>query len=172
MTATKPLSAVPARMIELAGINQPELKILVMCNAQNSLCAGLRGYFERRWPLIVPGIHPVFPEGFIKLRLPLPNNHAERFDRILMLPPLGEWGDIKHAQHACNFLSRGGRLVALMSEAAFFTRSIQTIEFSEWMADYGAEVYDLPAEAFKRPGIVRGVDVYGRLLVVDKPSTK
>jgi 16S rRNA G1207 methylase RsmC len=38
-----------------------------------------------------------------------------RFDRIVMNPPFDHGADIKHVEHARQFLAEGGRLVAIMA---------------------------------------------------------
>ncbi|MDX3232941.1 methyltransferase [Streptomyces sp. ME19-01-6] len=73
------------------------------------------------------------------------------FDRIVMNPPFAKQADIRHVQHALNFLKPGGLLVAVMSAGVTF-RSGRAEEFRKLVADRGGSIEPLPESAFKESG--------------------
>lgn len=91
------------------------------------------------------------------------------FDRIVMNPPFTKSQDIKHVQHAYNFLKPGGTMVAVMSPG-FTYRSDNTAElFRMWLDSrrsldryYGH--CELPEGSFK----VSGTNVRTVYLVIQK----
>lgn len=74
------------------------------------------------------------------------------YDRILMNPPFEKLQDIEHIKHAFDLLKDGGRLVAIMSPAAFFRDDKKSRAFREWFDILGGERVDLPAGSFKESG--------------------
>lgn len=66
----------------------------------------------------------------------------EQFDRVLMNPPFEHRQDVKHVQHAHQFLKPGGRLVAIVS-------STSGAILEPWACDRGGYVEPLEAGAFK-----------------------
>jgi hypothetical protein len=87
------------------------------------------------------------------------------YDRILMNPPFSKHQDIDHVRHAYDLLKPGGRLVAIMSESAFFTLDRKAAAFRQWLFDTGAEwPVQLPKDAF----VESGTTVQARLVIVDK----
>jgi predicted RNA methylase len=47
-----------------------------------------------------------------------------KFDAVLMNPPFAKMADAKHVLHAINFVSPGGRIVAIMSAAVTFRQAV------------------------------------------------
>jgi hypothetical protein len=75
--------------------------------------------------------------------------------------------DIDEIQHCYNnCLNNGGRIVAIASKSSI-TRSDKKAEsFQQWMDNLGADIEDLPEDAFAESGYsVRGV-----LIVINKPK--
>ncbi len=85
------------------------------------------------------------------------------FDRVIMNPPFNNLQDIDHVMKAWNFLKSGGRLVAIMSESAFFRTTKKAIAFREWLEEHQAMIEPLPEGAFKSSGTM----VRTRIVVID-----
>ncbi len=90
-----------------------------------------------------------------------------KYDRVLMNPPFENKQDMMHVQVAYDALTRGGVLVAIVSEGCFFRTSTEHIMFREWLEDLNAETIDLPASAFT--GTIRTTNVKARILKLVKP---
>lgn len=97
---------------------------------------------------------------------------AYRFsvDRILMNPPFERGQDAEHIRHAFACLAPGGRLVAICSAGPFFRSDEKSEEFRAFIDRTGADVEDLPADAFQGPGAFRQTGVATKLVVIDKPA--
>lgn len=91
-------------------------------------------------------------------------------DRIVMNPPFSNNQDIQHVRHAFDLLKPGGRLVAIMSEHAFFGREKEAQEFRDWLDENGGTSEKNPEGAFLegRTGPTTGVAT--RTVVIDKPA--
>lgn len=74
------------------------------------------------------------------------------FDRVLMNPPFSKAQDIKHIQHAFEFLKPGGRLVAIASASVNFRDDQAHRIFRAWVIAYGGTIEDLPDGSFKESG--------------------
>lgn len=87
------------------------------------------------------------------------------YDRIVMNPPFSKGQEVMHVWHALKCLKRGGRLVAIMSIAVRFRGDTLYRELQGELQRLGAEIEDLPPDAFKASGTkVRTV-----LVTVNKP---
>jgi hypothetical protein len=97
---------------------------------------------------------------------------AYRFnvDRILMNPPFEKGQDAEHIRHAYECLAPGGRLVAVCSAGPFFRSDRKSEEFRAFIDRTGADVEDLPADAFQGPGAFRHTGVATKLVTIDKPA--
>jgi hypothetical protein len=89
------------------------------------------------------------------------------FDRVAMNPPFEHGQDIDHVRHAFRALKPGGRLVAIMSEGAFFRTDRKASEFREWLDEVGGEAEDLPDGLFLQSDRPTGVRT--RIVAIDKP---
>ncbi|HHK0428589.1 TPA: methyltransferase, partial [Pseudomonas aeruginosa] len=69
---------------------------------------------------------------------------GKQYDRIVMNPPFSKGRDIQHVQHAYSLLKPGGRLVAIMSEGAFFQSNKAAENFRAWLDGLGATSERLP----------------------------
>lgn len=83
---------------------------------------------------------------FLKLE-PLP-----LYDAVAMNPPFAKQADIHHVLHAAKWLSRGGRLAAVMSAGVAFRQNKLTADFQEFVAERGGTITPLPDDAFKDSG--------------------
>ena len=97
---------------------------------------------------------------------------AYRFnvDRILMNPPFERGQDAEHIRHAYECLAPGGRLVSICSAGPFFRSDRKSEDFQRFIDETGADVEDLPADAFQGPGAFRQTGVATKLVVIDKPA--
>jgi phospholipid N-methyltransferase/DNA-binding transcriptional MerR regulator len=89
------------------------------------------------------------------------------FDRIVMNPPFEHEQDIAHVRHATTLLAPGGRVVAIVSEGAFFRRTRTAEAFRQWLAQQPHVTEALPPNAFA--GTRRPTAVHGRIVVIDIP---
>ncbi|MCH7498887.1 MAG: class I SAM-dependent methyltransferase [Nitrospinae bacterium] len=87
-----------------------------------------------------------------------------KWSRIIMNPPFENLQDVDHVRHAYDLLENGGRLVAIMSQGAFFKGDRKAGEFREWFEELGGKVEDLPEGSFK----ASGTGVASKLVVIDK----
>jgi len=88
----------------------------------------------------------------------------ERFDVVLMNPPFSDHQDIAHIKAAWALLNRGGRLVAVCGEGAFFREQRVDREFRDWLFEIGAEDEKLPPGTFSESG----TEVASRIISVTK----
>ncbi len=87
------------------------------------------------------------------------------FDRVVMNPPFEKQQDIKHVMFACDFLKPGGRLVAIMSASFTFRSDKRSMEFREFVEQYGS-FHKNPEGSFKSSGT--GVNTV--TVVIDIPA--
>ena len=87
------------------------------------------------------------------------------FDVVVMNPPFEKQQDIKHVMHACSFLKPGGRLVAIMSASFTFRSDKRSIEFREFVEQYGS-FHNNPEGSFKSSGT--GVNTV--TVIIDIPA--
>ena len=78
-----------------------------------------------------------------------------QYDRIVMNPPFDMGADIKHVEHAYEFLATGGRLVAIVANGPRQREELQGIA-TAWI--------DLPDDTFKE----QGTSVRAAIVVLDK----
>lgn len=71
--------------------------------------------------------------------------HTAAFDRVLMHPPFTAGADTTHVLAAWGLLKRGGRLVGIVSEAAFTAEAPQAQRFRAWLVE--ASVWQIPVPA-------------------------
>lgn len=95
---------------------------------------------------------------------------GKQYDRIVMNPPFSDGRDIQHVQHAFSLLKPGGRLVAIMSESAFFQSNKRAQSFREWLDSMGATNEKLPEGAFMDPSLPVNTSAVARMVVVEKPA--
>ena len=96
---------------------------------------------------------------------------GKQYDRIVMNPPFSDGRDIQHVQHAFSLLKPGGRLVAIMSESAFFQSNKRAQSFREWLDGLGASNEKLPDGSFMDPSLPVNTGASARMVVVDKPAS-
>lgn len=95
-------------------------------------------------------------------------NEKNKYDRILMNPPFEKGQDIDHVMHAYDLLKPGGKLVAIMSEGAFFRSDKKAKQFQEFMKHVDGHSEKLPEGTFKQSDRQTGVNT--RLVVINKPE--
>ena len=88
------------------------------------------------------------------------------YDKIIMNPPFEKGQDIDHVKHAYSLLNDGGRVVAIMSEGAFYRNDKKAAEFREWLDNLGGMSEKLPEGSFKTAERSTGVNT--RLVIIDK----
>lgn len=87
-------------------------------------------------------------------------------DRVVMNPPFEDGQDIAHVRHAYDFLSEGGRLVAIMGAGAFYRSDSRAVAFRTWLEDVGGEVVeDLPSGTFYHEA---GTNVSTKMVLITK----
>jgi len=91
---------------------------------------------------------------------------SRSWDRVVMNPPFTRGQDIRHVNHARNFLKPGGRLVAVMSAGFTFRNRGIDLEFRDDLTRIGATVERLPAGSFRSAG----TDVNACLVTIDMPE--
>jgi predicted RNA methylase len=80
------------------------------------------------------------------------------YARVVMNPPFSKQADIKHVQHALNFLQPGGRLVSVLSAGIAFRCNRMTQDLRELIDDRGGHIEALAEGAFRASGtLVRSV---------------
>ncbi|HHA3200463.1 TPA: PLxRFG domain-containing protein [Pseudomonas aeruginosa] len=94
------------------------------------------------------------------------------YDRIVMNPPFSKGRDIQHVQHAYSLLKPGGRLVAIMSEGAFFQSNKAAENFRAWLDGLGATSERLPEGSFMDPALPVNTGVNALMVVIDKPAAE
>lgn len=101
------------------------------------------------------------PEAIAKLKAQLKNRHAVDilegdfleyepapvYDVVLMNPPFARQADIRHVNHAWQFVVPGGTLVAIVSACVRYRENPLTREFRKWLS-YFASIEDLPDDTF------------------------
>lgn len=93
-----------------------------------------------------------------------PSEEADKYDVVVMNPPFGKMQDIAHVTHACQFLKRTGRLVAITSPSWEGRTNHQKSEsFRQLLADSQADVINVEAGAFKAAGTM----VATRIIALD-----
>lgn len=95
---------------------------------------------------------------------------ASSYERIVMNPPFERFQDITHVRHAYERLTAGGRLVAIMSESAFFRQDRTAQDFRAWLESLDHEVERLEAGAFYSSDRPTGVST--RLVVIVKDEDR
>lgn len=76
----------------------------------------------------------------------------QSYDRVVMNPPFLKQSDIRHVQHALEFLKPGGLLVSVMSASVGFRDNKLTTEFRNLVASRGGAIEPLPDGSFKASG--------------------
>ena len=99
-------------------------------------------------------------------------NPGPVYDRIVMNPPFEAGQDIAHVRHAYDLLAPGGRLVAIMSEGAFFHKDRQATEFQSWLSNSDGSSEKNEAGAFAGADAFRQTGVNTRLVVVEKQAQR
>lgn len=89
---------------------------------------------------------------------------APVYDRIVMNPPFKFQSDILHVHHAWKFLKPKGILVSVMSSSITFRDNNKTLEFRNFIEDYGTIIKN-PEGAFKSSGTM----VNTVIVVLNKP---
>jgi len=85
--------------------------------------------------------------------------------RIVMNPPFEEGQDVDHVRHAYDLLNaKGGRLIAIMGEHAFFAEDKKSVEFRAWFKSVKGWSEKLPEGSFKSSG----TGVNARIVVINK----
>jgi predicted RNA methylase len=163
--------ALAARMAELAAI-QPGDRVLEPSAGTGNLAAAARLYTEdivcveitadavqrlRNW-----GFRAQCQDFLTVTPADLPP-----VDVILMNPPFGQGQEVAHVLHALQFLTPGGRLVAVLSNAITFRQDNSYTELRTRLAAAGEGfVLPLPDDTFKEAGTsVRTV-----LLTITRPA--
>lgn len=77
---------------------------------------------------------------------------AAKYDRVVMNPPFAKQADIKHVNHALQFIKPDGLLVAVMSAGVTFRDNKLTQDFRDLVRSRGGEIEALPEAAFKESG--------------------
>ncbi len=88
----------------------------------------------------------------------------EPYPRIVMNPPFSRGKDIDHVTHALGFLSKGGRLVAIMSAGVRFRQDKKARAFRELVDSMEGTVEPLPEKSFR----ASGTDVHTVLVTVNR----
>lgn len=90
---------------------------------------------------------------------------ALKYDKIIANPPFSKNQDIDHINHMYDRLRSGGRLVSVASKHWQISNNKKEIEFSEWINEVNADVYELDQGTFKESGTL----VSSVIVVIDKP---
>jgi len=90
------------------------------------------------------------------MKVPIPHDLDDRFDRVLMNPPFECLQDIEHVRHAFDMLNPGGVLVAITSPAWKTQDNKKCTYFRNWLNSEPLidlwETTDLAAGSFKESG--------------------
>lgn len=155
-----------ARVVELANVNgmdclEPScgcgnlVKEMIVQGAKNVSGIELNGELERDLQkLSYPNFKYSIPSDFLNMV----SGEWSQFDRIVMNPPFSNNQDIRHVEHALNFLSDGGRLVAIMSG------NTQRDSFKKLLCDKKYRIENVPEGAFRESGTMVKVII----LIIDK----
>ena len=95
---------------------------------------------------------------------------GKQYDRIVMNPPFSDGRDIQHVRHAYSLLKPGGRVVAIMSESAFFQSNKRAEAFRDWLDTLGATNEKLPDGSFMNASLPVNTGVSARMVVIEKPE--
>lgn len=87
-----------------------------------------------------------------------------KYDRIIANPPFSKNQDIEHVYKMYKHLNDGGRLVSIVSTHWTFSKGKKETTFAEWLDLRGADIYTIPAGAFKESGTT----IECKILVIDK----
>lgn len=128
-------------MYELPFKTLPDARDVVIVEIADGVCINLKNEF----PCAV-----VYKKDFLAM-----GDELGLFDRVLMNPPFSKGEDIKHIQHALNFLKDGGRLVAICANGPRQQETLQPLA-TAWI--------DLPPGSFKE----EGTNVNTAIVVIDK----
>lgn len=90
---------------------------------------------------------------------------GDSYDKIIANPPFEDLADIDHVRHMYEHLKPGGRLVSVMSEAAFFRGDRKAVEFRAWLESVGGRSERLDSNTFLSSDRPTGVQT--RLVIVD-----
>lgn len=92
--------------------------------------------------------------------------YSRYFDRLILNPPFSEGQDIDHIRYWYDYLKPDGRMVAIMSEGAFFRSDSKAKSFREWLEKVGGSDEKLPEGTFIDSE--RSTRVNVRLVIIDK----
>ena len=95
-------------------------------------------------------------------------DYSGEHDVVVMNPPFENLFDVDHVQHAFKQLAAGGRLVSVMGAGAFFRSDKKAEQFRAWLEELGAEVEELPEDAFKGVEAFRQTGVRTKLVSISK----
>jgi hypothetical protein len=70
------------------------------------------------------------------------------YDRVLMNPPFGKDAYIDHVRAAYHWLAPGGELISVLPNGYRGSRIAKRREFTDWLDDLGADLYDNRSDAF------------------------
>lgn len=158
---------IATRMIELAHIKRGE--VLLEPSAGDGVILDL---FPKENPYVAVEL---MGENCKKLREKGYSVHQGNFlntpmildiDKVIMNPPFTKQQDVQHIGSAWNCLSKGGRLVSIVSESPFFRENSLSRDFRDWLELNHALVINLEPGDFKSSGTM----VKTRLIVVDKKA--
>lgn len=143
------------RLIQLANI-QPGMLVkepsagqgaialeIVKRGAQVHMVELMEANFEK---LVSLNIGPVIKADFLTLE-PTGN-----YDRIIMNPPFFNQSDIKHVNHALQFLKPDGVLVSVMASNITFRDNRLTKDFRALIEERGGSIETCPQGSFKEAG--------------------
>ncbi|QDT41046.1 Methyltransferase small domain protein [Gimesia alba] len=91
-------------------------------------------------------------------------NRIGSFQTIIMNPPFSRFQDINHVMRAYDFLTEGGRLVAVMSDGFTFRQDTRSAGFRDWLEVNGWHWEPLPEGSFKSSG----TNVNTVMVIIDK----
>jgi len=135
-------------------------------------------YIMREWGGSIRRLHVIEPQPVLRDILQWKGHRIvsddllawrNAYDKIIMNPPFSDGQDIRHVRHAFDLLRPGGRLVAIVSEAAFRGDTKESKAFVEWLDRYGAEVEKLSSGEFAGVSSFRQTNVATRMLAVSMP---
>lgn len=161
---------VVTKILELADI-EPGMKVLEPSAGKGDIADAIRDagaevdaveIVPRLRSLLEAKGHKLVGDDFLK--------HTGQYDRVLMNPPFERGQDIEHVRHAFEQLKPGGRVVAVMSEGAFFRNDKKATSFREWLDEVGGTSEQMDA-AFAGTDAFRRTGVKTRLVVIDKSDT-
>jgi hypothetical protein len=70
------------------------------------------------------------------------------YDLVLMNPPFGKDAYIDHVRAAHKWLAPGGELISVLPNGYRGSRIAKRREFTDWLDDLGADLYDNRSDAF------------------------